>query len=91
MSGVLTIREYGEKGCITFTELLESQERAQSVDFAPWEALAKWLCLFSKKTGLIPGDCNLRNFIAHRAPFAGGKRKAILILISNASFALQTL
>ena len=23
---------------VTFTELLESQERAQSVDFAPWEA-----------------------------------------------------
>ena len=76
---------------VTFTELLESQERAQSVDFAPWEALVKWLCLFNKKTGLIPGDCNLRNFIAHRAPFAGGKRKAILILISNASFALQSL
>lgn len=29
----------------------------------PWETLAKWLCLFNKETGLVPGDCNLRNFI----------------------------
>ena len=48
---------------ITFTELLESQESAESVDFAPWETLVKWLCLFNKETGLAPGDCNLRNFI----------------------------
>ena len=48
---------------VTFTELLESQESAESVDFAPWEELVKWLCLFNKETGLTPGDCNLRNFI----------------------------
>lgn len=48
---------------VTFTELLESQESAESVDFAPWEELVKWLCLFNKETGLAPGDCNLRNFI----------------------------
>lgn len=48
---------------VTLTELLESQERAESVDFAPWEELVKWLCLFGKETGLVPGDCNLRNFI----------------------------
>ena len=48
---------------VTFTELLESQERTKSVDFAPWETLVKWLCLFNKETGLAPGDCNLRNFI----------------------------
>lgn len=48
---------------VTFTELLESQERTKSVDFAPWEELVKWLCLFNKETGLAPGDCNLRNFI----------------------------
>ena len=48
---------------VTFTELLESQERAESVDFAPWEQLVKWLCLFNKETGLAPDDCNLRNFI----------------------------
>ena len=48
---------------ITFTELLERQERAGSVDFAPWEELVKWLCLFNKETGLAPGDSNLRNFI----------------------------
>ena len=48
---------------VTFTELLESQERAESVDFAPWETLVKWLCLFNGETGLAPGDCNLRNFI----------------------------
>lgn len=50
-------------GGVTFTELLESQERAESVDFAPWETVVKWLCLFNKETGLAPGDCNLRNFI----------------------------
>ena len=48
---------------VTFTELLDSQERTKSVDFAPWETLVKWLCLFNKETGLAPGDCNLRNFI----------------------------
>lgn len=48
---------------VTFPELLESQESAESVDFAPWEDLVKWLCLFNKETGLAPGDCNLRNFI----------------------------
>lgn len=48
---------------VSFTELLESQESAESVDFAPWEELVKWLCLFNKETGLAPGDCNLRNFI----------------------------
>lgn len=48
---------------VTFPELLESQESAESVDFAPWEELVKWLCLFNKETGLAPGDCNLRNFI----------------------------
>lgn len=48
---------------VTFTELLESQERAESVDFEPWEKLVKWLCMFDKETGLAPGDCNLRNFI----------------------------
>ncbi len=48
---------------VTFTELLESQERAESVDFTPWEELVEWLCLFNKETGLAPGDCNLRNFI----------------------------
>ncbi len=48
---------------VTFTELLESQERAESVDFAPWEKLVKWLCMFDKEAGLAPGDCNLRNFI----------------------------
>ncbi len=48
---------------VTFTELLEQQERAESVDFGPWETLVKWLCLFNKETGLAPGDCNLRNFI----------------------------
>lgn len=48
---------------VTLTELLESQESAESVDFAPWETLVKWLCLFNKETGLAPGDCNLRNFI----------------------------
>lgn len=48
---------------VTFTELLESQESAESVDFAPWETLVKWLCLFNKETGLALGDCNLRNFI----------------------------
>lgn len=48
---------------VTFTELLERQERAESVDFAPWEELIKWLCLFNMETGLAPGDCNLRNFI----------------------------
>ncbi len=48
---------------VTFTELLESQERTKSVDFAPWETLVKWLCLFNNETGLAPGDCNLRNFI----------------------------
>lgn len=48
---------------VTFTELLESQERAESVDFAPWETLVKWLCMFDKEAGLAPGDCNLRNFI----------------------------
>lgn len=48
---------------VTLTELLESQERAESVDFAPWEELVKWLWLFGKETGLVPGDCNLRNFI----------------------------
>lgn len=48
---------------VTFTELLERQERAESVDFAPWETVVKWLCLFNKETGLAPGDCNLRNFI----------------------------
>ena len=48
---------------VTFTELLESQQRAESVDFAPWEKLVKWLCMFDKEAGLAPGDCNLRNFI----------------------------
>ena len=48
---------------VTFPELLESQESAESVDFAPWEELVKWLCLFNKETGLAPSDCNLRNFI----------------------------
>lgn len=48
---------------VTLTELLESQEHAESVDFAPWEELVKWLCLFNEETGLAPGDCNLRNFI----------------------------
>ena len=48
---------------VTFTELLERQEREGSVDFAPWEELVTWLCLFNEETGLAPGDCNLRNFI----------------------------
>ena len=48
---------------VTFPELLESQESAESVDFAPWEELVKWLCLFNKETGLAPSDCNLRNFM----------------------------
>ena len=46
-----------------FTELLEQQEEAGAADFAPWEALAGWLDCFHKRTGLVMGDCNLRNFI----------------------------
>ena len=48
---------------VTFTELLERQERAGSPDFEPWEKLVNWLCCFYGSTGLIMGDCNLRNFI----------------------------
>ena len=38
---------------VTFTELLESQERAESVDFAPWEKLVKWLCMLDKEAGRL--------------------------------------
>ena len=31
---------------VTFTELLERQERAGSPDFEPWEKLVNWLCCF---------------------------------------------
>ena len=48
---------------VTFTELLEQQERAGSPDFEPWEKLVNWLCCFYESTGLVMEDCNLRNFI----------------------------
>lgn len=48
---------------VTFTKLLEEQEQADAFDFAPWKRLADWVMAFTRLTGLIIADCNLRNFI----------------------------
>lgn len=48
---------------LTFTELLERQEQSGIAQLEAWDALAAWLARFFGKTGLVIGDCNLRNFI----------------------------
>lgn len=46
----------------SFLALLEEQEK-NGFDEDPWIALAKWLQDCSEKTGMLPTDTNLRNFL----------------------------
>ena len=48
---------------MTGLELLEWQERNNSFRKKEWDDLAKWCCMFYKKSGLVLGEPHLRNFI----------------------------
>lgn len=47
----------------TLVEVLEEQERAQSVEWSVWDRLVDWLISFSEQTRFVMSDANLRNFI----------------------------
>ena len=48
---------------ITALELLDRQEAECRPDMEPWRMLTVWCCDFYRKSGLVLGDPNLRNFI----------------------------
>lgn len=57
---------------VTFTELLERQERAGSPDFEPWEKLVNWLCCFTgARDSLWETVISVISFWMRRAGSAG--------------------
>lgn len=47
----------------TLVELLERQEETGIIQWALWEQLTDWLTEFTRRTGFVMTDVNLRNFL----------------------------
>ena len=56
--------------CLTLLDELERQER-EGFSALPWRALRRWLEHAHSRTGLCPGDGNLRNFLWDGAQITG--------------------
>ena len=47
----------------TLVEELERQENTGAIQWGPWDQLLNWLTEFSRLTGMVMTDVNLRNFL----------------------------